>query len=102
MAGGVAPLVLVTLVAPPDPALVSPSTARRRVQVGDVGAAVIGRSGVRCAVEWWGAGCEASVHWSDVAVVNPFQTWMALPVVGHARWGPEITLRVEVSLVDLC
>jgi len=46
---------------------------------------VPGDSGQHCAVGWWGGGCAAGVHWSDVALVHPFQTWMSLPVVCHAR-----------------
>jgi hypothetical protein len=42
-------------------------------------------SGKHCVAEWWGARTEASVHWSDVELVHPFQMWMALPVVRHAR-----------------
>jgi len=56
-----------------------------RLQVGDMGAAVPGESGQHCVVDWWGGGCAAGVHWSDVALVHPFQAWMSLPAVRHAR-----------------
>ena len=96
------PLVLVTLIAPPTPDADGPHAKGRnaRLRVGDVGAAmaprrdkdddgsgeaVIRGSGKHCVARWWGARTEASVHWSDVEVVQPFQMWMTLPLVRLAR-----------------
>ena len=103
--GNAAPLVLVSLVAPPASEADGPHAKGRNagLRVGDVGAAVameksIGAgagdatatsktrgSGKYCVAEWWGGRTEASVNWSDVELVQPFQMWMALPVVCHAR-----------------
>jgi hypothetical protein len=85
-----APLVLVTLVAPPDAGANGPHAKERntRMCVGDVGALVgpygcpqsvsggnsgTGGSGEYCVADWWGFGVEAAVNWSDVELVPLLQ-----------------------------
>ena len=114
--GGVAPLVLVSLIAPSTAVVDSHSwegVGVKPLQVGDVGVVVPPRvggsegngaegSGTLCVADWWGGNVRAGVHWSDVELLHPFQVWMSLPVVCHARECLEAAAAALLTEHDKC